>query len=139
MYYLKTTTSFDSAHFLSGYDGKCRNIHGHTWKISAEISKQQLIESGQCRGMIIDFSDFKKALKNITNRLDHTLLYECGTLKEETALALEAENFSLTPLSFRPTAENLSKYIFESLKHLGFNPHRVYVFETAENCAVYEE
>ena len=37
MYYLKTEHSFDSAHFLAGYEGKCRNIHGHEWRVVIEI------------------------------------------------------------------------------------------------------
>lgn len=139
MYYLKTETSFDSAHFLSGYNGKCKNIHGHTWRISAEISKDELIKSGQCREMVIDFGDFKKSLKEIAGSLDHTFIYEDGTLKETTLNALKAENFSLTPVAFRPTAENFARYIFECLRQEGFNPHKVYVYETAENCAMYEE
>ncbi len=139
VHYLRTETSFDSAHFLSGYNGKCKNIHGHTWKIVAEISSEELIKSGECRGMIVDFSDFKKALKDLAKTLDHTFIYEKGTLKKETVDILESEGFSLTPVCFRPTAENFSKHIFECLKQKGFNPYRVYVYETAENCAVYGE
>ncbi|MEF2600873.1 MAG: 6-carboxytetrahydropterin synthase, partial [Fusobacterium mortiferum] len=33
MYTLISEASFDSAHFLSGYNGKCKNIHGHRWTI----------------------------------------------------------------------------------------------------------
>ncbi len=42
MYLLKTAATFDSAHFLSGYNGKCANIHGHTWKLEVAISSQEL-------------------------------------------------------------------------------------------------
>lgn len=42
MYYLKTESSFDSAHFLKGYDGKCRNLHGHRWRVVVEIAADQL-------------------------------------------------------------------------------------------------
>lgn len=42
MYYLKTENSFDSAHFLKGYDGKCRNLHGHRWRVVVEIAADQL-------------------------------------------------------------------------------------------------
>ena len=38
MYYLKTESSFDSAHFLKGYNGKCRNLHGHRWRVVVEIA-----------------------------------------------------------------------------------------------------
>lgn len=42
MYYLKTESSFDSAHFLKGYAGKCRNLHGHRWRVVVEIAADQL-------------------------------------------------------------------------------------------------
>ena len=47
MYYLKTESSFDSAHFLKGYDGKCRNLHGHRWRVVVEIAADQLKDEGQ--------------------------------------------------------------------------------------------
>ena len=61
MYRLKTSAAFDSAHFLSGYNGKCANIHGHRWKIEVEIESAELITDGEKRGMIIDFGDLKKS------------------------------------------------------------------------------
>lgn len=44
MYILKTEQSFDSAHFLAGYEGKCRNLHGHRWKIEAEVWADERIK-----------------------------------------------------------------------------------------------
>ena len=70
MYYLKTESSFDSAHFLKGYDGKCRNLHGHRWRVVVEIAADQLKDEGQTRGMLVDFSDLKNALKDICDDLD---------------------------------------------------------------------
>ena len=60
MYYLKTEQSFDSAHFLHGYSGKCANIHGHRWRIVVTIKSDKLLDDPQNNGMIIDFSDLKK-------------------------------------------------------------------------------
>ncbi len=139
MYILKTEATFDSAHFLSGYDGKCRNLHGHTWRIEAEICAETLRSEGQCRGMITDFKNIKSALKEIADELDHTLIFESGTLRPETVSALNAENFDMTEVDFRPTAENFATYIFRRLTDSGFTVKRVSVFETPENCAVYEE
>ena len=42
MYILKTEASFDSAHFLAGYNGKCINLHGHRWKIVLEVQNEEL-------------------------------------------------------------------------------------------------
>ena len=63
MYTLKTEHSFDAAHFLYGYEGKCSNIHGHRWRVVAEVSSDELETTGQNRGMYVDFGDLKKDLK----------------------------------------------------------------------------
>lgn len=139
VYYLKSECKFDSAHFLKGYDGKCKNIHGHCWKVAAEICGEELDEEGQTRGMLVDFKDLKTILKNKCDEFDHSLIYEKGSLKEETLIALKAEDFMLSEVPFRPTAENFAKYFFEALKADGFKMHRVEVYETETNCAVYEE
>lgn len=138
MYKLKTTATFDSAHFLSGYNGKCANIHGHTWTIEVEVRANSLIAEGEKRGMVIDFSDLKKSVKALADRYDHTLIYEQGSLRESTLNALREEGFSLTELPVRPTAENFSKLFYEALsKELPVCS--VTVYETPQNCATYEE
>ena len=47
MYQLTTHASFDSAHFLSGYEGKCSNIHGHRWKLEVTVQSETLEQTGQ--------------------------------------------------------------------------------------------
>ena len=138
MYKLKTTAAFDSAHFLSGYNGKCANIHGHTWTIEVEVRENSLIAEGEKRGMVVDFSDLKKSVKALADRYDHTLIYEQGSLRESTLNALREEGFSLTELPVRPTAENFAKLFYEALsKELPVCS--VTVYETPQNCATYEE
>ena len=138
MYLLKTAATFDSAHFLSGYNGKCANIHGHTWKLEVAISSQELKETGEKRGMIIDFSDLKKAVRELASRFDHTLIYEKGSLKDGTVAALSAEGFKLTEVPFRPTAEHFAEHFYRSLAE-SLPVKSVSVYETPDNCAVYEE
>ena len=53
MYYLKAEASFDAAHFLAGYNGKCRNIHGHHWIVEVRVCSETLQANGQERGMLI--------------------------------------------------------------------------------------
>lgn len=74
MYTLKTEHSFDAAHFLYGYEGKCSNIHGHRWRVVLEVSGEELTDEGQMRGMLIDFGDLKKDLKEEMDYLDHCLI-----------------------------------------------------------------
>ena len=139
MYALKTQAHFDAAHFLYGYEGKCRNIHGHRWVVEAEINGESLQKNGIQRDMLIDFGDFKRELKNLADFYDHSLIYENNSLREKTLSALKEENFRLIEIPFRPTAENFAKMFFDMLKEKNLPVSRVTVYETPENCAVYSE
>ncbi len=86
MFLLKTEHSFDSAHFLADYDGKCRNIHGHEWRVVIEIYSETLTMQGQTRDMIVDFSRLKKDVKHEVDALDHSLIIERGSLKKTTLM-----------------------------------------------------
>lgn len=138
MYYLKTSATFDSAHFLSGYEGKCANIHGHCWKIEVSVKGDSLQQTGTKRGMLIDFGDLKNIVRGIADSFDHALIFEKGSLREKTLEALREENFNLIEVDFRPTAENFARLFHRMLHELGIEAHSVTVYETAENCAVYE-
>lgn len=138
MYHLTAEASFDSAHFLFGHQGKCSNLHGHRWRIIAKISGDTLQESGDKSGMLMDFSDFKRELHTLADSLDHALLVERGTLRLSTMDALEGEGFEIITLPFRPTAENLAKYLYDCMKELFFPIHSMTVYETPDNCASYE-
>lgn len=138
MYFLKSENSFDAAHFLAGYDGKCRNLHGHRWRVILEIKSETLEMEGQTRGMCVDFSTIKTALKEETDYFDHALIIEEGSLRPKTMEALREEEFNIRVVDFRPTAENFSRYFFEQFEKRGFQVHRVTVYETPNNCAAYE-
>lgn len=133
MYIVKTEDSFDSAHFLARYNGKCRNIHGHRWRVVIEIAGENLDD-----GMVVDFTDIKAALKALTDNLDHSLVMEKDTLKPQTYECLVDEGFRIIIMDFRPTAENFAKYFFDEIKNKGFNIRAAEVYETPNNCARYE-
>lgn len=138
MYELKTSASFDSAHFLAGYQGKCSNLHGHHWRIEVTVGAETLQEEGAQRGMVLDFGDLKKAVRGLADSYDHGLIYEEGSLQSTTVEALLAEGFHLIAVPFRPTAEQFAKCFFEKLQAEGLPVRRLAVYETPENCAVYE-
>lgn len=139
MYQLTTHASFDSAHFLSGYEGKCRNLHGHRWKLEVTVSSEELVREGQIRGMIVDFGELKKDVKNLADEFDHCLIIEKGTLKEKTMEVLTEEEFKIIQVDFRPTAENFARYFYERIKALGYQVSLVKVYETPNNMAGYGE
>ena len=139
MYTLETSAAFDSAHFLSGYNGKCANIHGHRWTVKVTVQGKELVSEGEKRGMIIDFGDLKKAVRSLADSFDHALLYEKDSLKPKTLDALHEENFKLIELDYRPTAENFAFAFFGMLKSQGLPVKSVTVYETPDNCAAYSE
>ncbi len=118
MYRLRIETEFDAAHNLKGYQGKCANLHGHTWKVEAFIVGNKL----DSIGMVMDFGPLKKSLKEITDSLDHSYLND----------KLEIGN---------PTSENIAKYIFNEMKSLPevVKLERVRIWESPRSwCEYYE-
>lgn len=138
MYYLKTSAAFDSAHFLHGYVGKCANIHGHRWTVEISVFGKEPEQKGEKRGMLIDFGDLKEILRSLADSFDHALIYESGSLKQVTVNALNDEGFRLIEVPFRPTAENFARHFHRLLTEKGLPVKSVTVYETPNNCAVYE-
>lgn len=139
-YGLKTEASFDSAHFLTSYYGKCENLHGHRWRVVAYLRTQSLGAIGDevtNRDMVVDFGVFKRAVRELAEEFDHTFLVEEGSLKPATLACLADEGFSIKVLPFRTTAENLARHFCETLAERGLPCAQVDVYETPLNCATY--
>lgn len=92
MYELTIRGDFASAHFIPGYEGKCRNLHGHTWRLEVTVESEKL----DPLGMVVDFKVIKQQLKDFLMRIDHVCLNDLPYFKEHN-----------------PTTENLAKYIFD--------------------------
>ncbi len=137
MYQLTTEHSFDSAHFLAGYDGKCGNLHGHRWRVLLTVQSETLREDRQQKGMCVDFAELKKDLRTELDALDHVLIIEQGSLRESTMKALQEEKFQVVEMPFRPTAENFARYFYELFTLKGYPVAKVEVYETPNNSAVY--
>lgn len=107
--------TFDCAHMLSGYDGLCSNLHGHTYKLQLTF-QGFLIEKGPKEGMVIDFKDIKEIIqKVIMSKFDHALIFSGSALRDfaEDAL-LEwaiAYNKKAIVIPCRTTAEEMVLYI----------------------------
>lgn len=139
MYTIETQTSFDSAHFLADYQGKCGNIHGHRWTVKVIAKGEKLNQDQlQTRGMLMDFSQIKEDLKKIGSTLDHVLIIEKNSMKQDTLACLKRDGFAIVEMEFRPTAENLAKWFYDRLTEQGYQLKSVVVYETPKNCATYE-
>ena len=77
-------------------------------------------------------------LKELADYYDHALIYESGTLKSLTIQALKDEQFRLIEVPFRPTAENFAKFFYEKMTLKGYAVQEIAVYETPNNCAVYQ-
>lgn len=139
MYILKTRHEFDSSHFLANYEGKCANIHGHRWEVEVEVASEVLIQEGEQKGMVVDFSDLKKYLRAMLDEFDHALIIEKDSMREITLKSLLEDGFKVIDVPFRPTAEHFAKYFYDRMESEGFGMHQVTVYETPINCATYRK
>lgn len=111
---------FDAAHYLPGHEGKCKNLHGHTYILEVTVGRDSLIEGGSSDGMVIDFSDLKSIVnKLVIDPLDHKCLNDL--------------------LPYRPTAENMATHFFEVLepvlKGFAVNLVRLRLWENPDSYA----
>jgi len=119
---MKIITDFSAAHLLRGYPGVCSRLHGHNWKVEVIVRAKEL----DSIGMGLDFSDIKKATKELIKKLDHRNLNE------------------LVPFdTINPTAENVSAYLYAELSKT-INTTQIKVgaitlWETERACVTYTE
>lgn len=125
--------AFCYGHRLLDYDGKCAHPHGHNGLVEVKFSSKKLDR----RGMVIDFGDIKKALKNfLDEELDHRML-----LRQDDPLVkvLQEMNEPLFLMDENPTAENIAKVIFQYATQQGLPIVSVKLWETPSSYAEYRE
>lgn len=109
--------TFDMAHMLDGHDGKCQNLHGHTYILQVEISGN-LHPNGTKKGMVMDFADLKDIVKiHILDKMDHAFIYDTTSEREvQVADLLNQLNSKTYGIATRTTAEEMTRHIFNVLK-----------------------
>jgi 6-pyruvoyltetrahydropterin/6-carboxytetrahydropterin synthase len=121
-YTLKVLADFAAAHTLRDYPGACSRMHGHNWKVEAEVVATQLNDIG----MAIDFKTIKNEVRAIANILDHYYLNELEPFTE-----------------INPTAENIARYFFQELASRLNTEHitvsALTLWETERACVRYTE
>jgi 6-pyruvoyltetrahydropterin/6-carboxytetrahydropterin synthase len=109
-----------SAHQLHGYDGPCKDMHGHTWKVEIVVYGNTLDEVG----LLVDFKILRDKLKEVLMPLDHVVLNDLPAFKE-----------------LNPTTENIARHIYRAM-HAYCAPLRikhVQVWESDTASVVYYE
>ena len=121
MYTVFIETHFAASHQLHGYNGMCRDLHGHTWKVRVEIESSRTDEVG----ISFDFKELKALTSTVIERLDHHHINDVPPFDTEN-----------------PTAENLSRYIYREVGKLLpdiVSMSRVTVWESASYAVSYRE
>ena len=122
MYEITVERTFSSAHQLRGYKGSCENLHGHNWRVMVTLSSKKL----DSLGMIVDFRELKNRVEAVVLLLDHKFINEIAPFDK-----------------INPTAENISKYIYDmvagSLDTAVARVERVKVWESEKAAATYYE
>ena len=126
--------TFDAAHLLTGHPGKCRNLHGHTYRLVVTAA-----ETDAADDMVIDFRELKQLVEEAAGQFDHAFMYDGRSeVEREIAAVLERHGLRTRQLGFRTTAENLAKHFFETLSaHARIVSVKVY--ETPTSCAEYRD
>lgn len=98
--------SFEMAHFLPGYDGLCRNVHGHSYLLKVTVAGEPSAdESSPKLGMVMDFSDLKRIVnEEVVGRLDHSLMVRRGSVPRELSAVITER---LVEVDYQPTCENM--------------------------------
>ena len=109
--------SFEMAHALRNYDGLCRNIHGHSYKMDITLAGQPLHdESSPKNGMVMDFGDLKRLVnEEIISLLDHALVLNAKT-DAQLVDVLKQNYEKIVIVDFQPTTENLLNFIADKIK-----------------------
>ena len=101
--------SFETGQALYGYDGKCKNVHGHSYKLSVTVIGTPIDDSTNVKyGMVIDFGDLKIIVKEeIVDQFDHATVFNQNTPHVELANELKNRGHHVILVDYQPTSENM--------------------------------
>jgi 6-pyruvoyltetrahydropterin/6-carboxytetrahydropterin synthase len=122
MFEVAVEETFAAGHALRGYRGKCENVHGHNYRVRVVVEGESLNSAG----LLFDFAELRRRLKEVIESLDHRFLNDLPPFTE-----------------VNPSAENIARYFYEQLDPrlvAGANGARlreVVVFESDTTTATY--
>lgn len=111
--------SFETGHALYGYDGKCKNVHGHSYKLSVTVIGKPISDNTNVKfGMVIDFSDLKKIVKEeVVDAFDHATVFNKNTPHVELAAELKNRGHHVILVDYQPTSENMVTDFAQKIKN----------------------
>lgn len=110
--------SFETGHALYGYDGKCKNVHGHSYRLDVTVIGTPISDYTNVKfGMVIDFGDLKKIVKDeIVDVFDHATVFNKNTPHVELAKELESRGHNVLLVNYQPTSEMMVIDFAEKIK-----------------------
>lgn len=131
--------SFEMAHVLLNYDGPCKNVHGHSYRLFVTLTGVPVDDPENPKnGMVIDFSDLKKiVLEKIVNQFDHSVVISRDFDREKRGMTEKIFGNTVI-VDYQPTCENLvadfaGRLINEMPR--GVRLHSLRLCETAKSYA----
>jgi len=110
--------TFETGHALHGYDGLCKNVHGHSYKLSVTVKGQPISDPSNVKnGMVIDFSDLKKIVREeIVYPFDHATVLNISTPHIDLANEMEKRGHKVIRVNYQPTSEMMVIDFAEKIK-----------------------
>ena len=111
--------TFETAHVLYNYDGKCKNMLGHSYKLFVTVKGTPINDINNVKnGMVVDFGDIKKIVKEeIVDVWDHAVLLNALTPHKELGEDLAQKGHKVIECNYQPTCENMLYEIAEKIKN----------------------
>jgi 6-pyruvoyltetrahydropterin/6-carboxytetrahydropterin synthase len=121
MFEISVDESFAAGHSLRNYRGKCEKVHGHNYKVRVTLEGETL----NAAGLLVDFTELKRVLHSVLERLDHEFLNDIPPFDE-----------------LNPSAENMAKYFHDEISRglaaeAGVRVASVRIWETDTSIATY--
>ena len=100
---------FEAAHALYGYDGKCKNIHGHNYNLFVTVIGVPVTDNSNVKcGMVMDFGDLKKIVNSeIIEKFDHSVIFNNNSPHKELAKNLANDGHKVVMANYQPTIEEM--------------------------------
>ncbi|MCF6213935.1 MAG: 6-carboxytetrahydropterin synthase [Flavobacteriaceae bacterium] len=132
--------NFEAAHALYGYDGKCKNIHGHSYKLLVTVIGKPINDLTHIKnGMVMDFGDLKTIVnKEIVSNFDHATVLNNQSPHRDLATILTSNSHKIVLVEYQPTSENMLLDFAERIKNnlpKNVNLHSLKLYETANAYA----
>ncbi|MFR9602823.1 MAG: 6-carboxytetrahydropterin synthase [Rikenellaceae bacterium] len=132
--------SFEAAHALEGYDGACREIHGHSYRLFVTVKGEPISDLSHPKcGMVMDFGELKKIVnEQIVSKLDHAFVMRRSDMASTIEGSMRGIFSNIVLVDYQPTCENmLSDFTQRIIPRLpqGVELHSLKLHETATSFA----